>query len=306
MNFVINLDKPAHITSQQAVVKVKRLLGVKKAGHAGTLDPIATGILIVCLNEATKITRFLADLDKEYIVQLKLGERTDTYDSTGRIVETKTPDFIQEDDIQSILRRFAGCIQQIPPMYSAVKIGGSPLYKLARKGIFVDRPVRNVCIHEAELLSYHPPFVNARITCSKGTYIRTLCDDIGNALGTGAHMTSLTRSRVGNFRLEDAVPLAKLPDTEDRFYAMDEALAHLREVRLDRDAWQKAKNGVPVDFGRNNNEALWEMREKDICGASPKASQYVRLKSPDNSLFGIGLLEDDSLRIERLFNLPDR
>jgi tRNA pseudouridine55 synthase len=305
MNVVINLDKPAHITSQQAVVKVKRLLGAKKAGHAGTLDPIATGVLIVCLNEATKITRFLSDLDKEYLVQLKLGERTDTFDSTGKIVETKNPGFIREEDLQETLGRFTGCIQQIPPMYSAVKINGTPLYKLARKGISVERRERSVCIHQVQLLSYHSPYVNARVICSKGTYIRTLCDDIGNALGTGAHMTSLTRSKVGNFRLEDAVSFTELSDKKDSFWAMDEALSHLGEILLDHDSWQKAKNGVPVDLCRNNPEAFLKGSGNEICGTSVMASRYVRMKSPDHTLFGIGLLENSSLRVERLFNSPD-
>jgi tRNA pseudouridine55 synthase len=293
MNVVINFDKPVNTTSQQAVVKVKRLLGARKAGHAGTLDPIATGVLIVCLNEATKITRFLSDLEKEYIVQLKLGERTDTYDSTGRIVDTKDPSSVHEENIREIFGRFTGFIQQIPPMYSAVKIGGKPLYTLARKGISVERPARGVYINQLEFLSYHPPFVNARVTCSKGTYIRTLCDDIGNALGTGAHMTALKRTRVGNFSIEDAVALAELPDKKDSFCSMDEALSHLREMLLDRDSWQKAKNGMPVYSPGNKTDYSEEWN-----------NPYVRMKNPDHILFGIGVCENNSLRIERLFNAP--
>jgi tRNA pseudouridine55 synthase len=293
MNFVINLDKPVNTTSQQAVVKVKRLLGAKKAGHAGTLDPMATGVLIVCLNEATKITRFLSDLEKEYNVQLKLGERTDTYDATGRIVDTKDPSAVYEENIRNIFGSFTGFIEQIPPMYSAVKIGGNPLYKLARKGISVERPTRGINIYDLELLSYHPPYINARVTCSKGTYIRTLCDDIGNALGTGAHMTALRRTRVGNFRIEDAVALAELPDKKGSFYSMDEALSHLREILLDFDSWQKARNGLPVENPAN---------KAGYRGEWP--SQYVRMKNPEHVLFGIGVHENNSLRIERLFNAP--
>jgi tRNA pseudouridine55 synthase len=306
MNVVICLDKPAHITSQQAVVKVKRLLGARKAGHAGTLDPLATGILLVCLDEATKITRFLADLDKEYVVQMKLGERTDTYDSTGRILETRNPGFLQKADVEGILDRYTGSIHQIPPMYSAVKIGGTPLYKLARKGISVERQERDVVIHEAELLSYDPPYVNVRIACSKGTYIRTLCDDVGNALGTGAHMTSLIRSRVGNFRLEDALSLSELSEKKDSFYQMDECLSHLEEIQLDSDSWQKVRNGVPVDLYRNNTGSSCELPKGEICGISSKITRYVRLKSPDRTLVGIGLLENDCLQVERLFNFSER
>ena len=302
MNSIINLDKPAHITSQQAVVKVKRLLSAKKAGHAGTLDPLATGVLIVCLNEATKITRFLSDLEKEYIAQLKLGERTDTYDSTGKIVEKKDPGVLYAEDIHKVLSRFTGCIQQIPPMFSAVKIGGEPLYKLARKGISIERSERSVHIYQLELLSFHHPYVNVSVTCSKGTYIRTLCEDIGNALGTGAHMTALKRTRVGNFRIEDAVSIAELPDKKSVFCSMDEALSHLREIILDHDSWLKAKNGMTVDIPRNVTGTPFKGEHKDICDTSLSGCHYVRLKNPAYVLFGIGILENNALKVERLFN----
>jgi tRNA pseudouridine55 synthase len=302
MNSIINLDKPAHITSQQAVVKVKRLLSAKKAGHAGTLDPIATGVLIVCLNEATKITRFLVDLEKEYIAQLKLGERTDTYDSTGKIVEKKDIGVLYAEDIHEVLSRFKGCIQQIPPMYSAVKIGGEPLYKLARKGISIERPERSVHIYQLELLSFHHPYVNVSVTCSKGTYIRTLCEDIGNALGTGAHMTALKRTRVGKFRIEDAVSIAELPDKKNISYSIDEALSHLKEIILDHDSWHKAKNGMPVDIPRNVTGTPFDGANKDICDTPLRDSEYVRLKNPAHVLFGIGILGSNSLKVERLFN----
>jgi len=302
MNAVININKPAHITSQQAVKKAKRLLGAKKAGHAGTLDPIATGVLLVCLNEATKITRFLSDLDKEYVVQLKLGEKTDTYDSTGRILETRECRPLPEKDIEEVLGSFTGSVQQTPPMYSAVKIGGRPLYKLARRGITVERAERIVQIFRAELLSYSHPYVRARVRCSKGTYIRSLCDDIGDALGTGAHMTQLVRTGVGNFRVEDGILLTDLPAKKDEFHPVDHALSHLREIVLDHDSWQKAKNGLPVnipavspmDFLRGPNDGM--------SGASFGECEYVRMKSPDRVLVGIGALGGGTLRVERLFN----
>jgi len=301
MNIVLNLDKPAHITSQQAVVKVKRFLGAKKAGHAGTLDPLATGILIVCLNEATKITRFLSDLDKEYIVQLKLGERTDTLDSTGRITEMKDPGLFHVEDIRAVLDRFTGSIQQTPPMYSAVKIGGEPLYKLARKGIIVDRPDRSVHIRQMELLSFQQPYLNMRVTCSKGTYIRTLCDDIGNLLGTGAHMTALTRTRVGKFKIEDAVSLQNLSDEKNEFYSIDEALSHLEELILDHESSRRVKHGIPVDVTWNDSGQHAEVCETDVRDYVPTEFQYVRMKSPDRILLGIGALENNSLKIERIF-----
>jgi len=246
MNIVINLNKPEHISSQQAVTRVKRLFSAKKAGHAGTLDPIATGILIVCLNEATKITRFLADLNKEYVVRLKLGERTDTYDSTGIVIERADSHFIKESDIHKVLSNFIGHIKQTPPMYSAIKIGGQPLYKLARKGLSVERPERDITVHAMDLLSFHPPYLDLKISCSKGTYVRTICDDIGNALSSGAHMVSLTRTRIGAFRIEDSVSIEGLSNKKNPGCSIDSAVRHLKEIILDEESYAKAKNGVSI------------------------------------------------------------
>src|SRR4030043_105960 len=183
MNLVINLNKPKDISSQQAVIKVKKIFAVRKAGHAGTHDPIATGVLIVCLNEATKITRYLSDLDKEYMVKVKLGERTDTFDLTGRLLEKKDPFLLSKKDVQNVLKIFIGQIKQTPPMFSAIKIKGQPLYNLARRGIEIKRPERLIHIFGLDLIGFALPYLDLAIRCSKGTYIRTLCDDIGKALG---------------------------------------------------------------------------------------------------------------------------
>jgi tRNA pseudouridine55 synthase len=191
-------------------------------------------------------------------------------------------------------------------MYSAVKIGGKRLYKLARKGISIERPVRNVYIHQIELLSYYQPYVNARVTCSKGTYIRTLCDDIGITLGTGAHMTALKRSQVHNFRIEDSVSIAELPEPNKKkcFYSMDQALSHLGEIILDHDSWYRLKNGQPMRINGNNTDEFLQNMSKNTHNISSGDFQYVRLKSSDRILLGIGILRDDSLRVERLFNTP--
>ena len=213
-NLVINLNKPKGLTSQQAVTKVKKLFAVRKAGHAGTLDPIATGILLVCLNEATKITRFLADADKEYLAMMKLGERTDTLDSEGKIIYKATDFSVDKNLIESVLERFRGKIEQIPPMYSAIKVAGKPLYMLARKGIEVERRHRSVNVYKLDIAGFAPPFLEIRVLCSKGTYIRTLCDDIGTALGTGAHVVELKRTKIGDFILEDSAGFDELPNKE--------------------------------------------------------------------------------------------
>ncbi len=298
MNVVINLNKPKDISSHKAVTKVKQLFSVKKAGHAGTLDPIATGVLIVCLNEATKITRFLSDLNKEYRVRLKFGERTDTFDVTGRIIEKKDCPPLSVADISPVLSHFMGQIKQIPPMCSAIKIGGQQLYKLARKGMNVERPERMITIYGIDLINFEQPYLDLNISCSKGTYIRTLCDDIGNDLGVGAHMVSLERTRVGSFRIEDSVSIEDLNYGKKIWCSIDSAISHLHEIILDEDSYHKARNGMPII---SNNPPLPPFSKGGEGGFSD-INQYVRLKSPEHNLFGIGRVESGKIKIERLLN----
>jgi tRNA pseudouridine55 synthase len=308
MNIVLNLNKPKDITSQQAVIKVKKIFSAKKAGHAGTLDPLATGVLLVCLNEGTKITGFLSDLDKEYVTRIKVGERTDTYDSTGRIIEKKNSNHLTKKDIQEVLKKFTGQIKQIPPMYSAIKVRGKPLYKLARRGEDIQRPERMVNIYSIDLLDFDIPYLDLKVTCSKGTYIRTLCNDIGNDLGVGAHICSLERTRIGEFRVEDSVSIEELKNkfegnsakrittplrVKEACHSIDSALSHLKEIILDKDSFYRVKNGMtiiaPIKAFIKNSETIY-------------INQYIRLKSPENILFGIGKMEGKTLKIHRLFN----
>ncbi|MEK6673329.1 MAG: tRNA pseudouridine(55) synthase TruB [Nitrospirota bacterium] len=297
MNYVINLDKPKGITSQQAVTKVKKILGVRKAGHAGTLDPLATGLLIVCTGEATKITRFLTDLDKEYAALVKLGEKTNTFDSEGDVVSREEGFSFSREEIEEVLKRFRGAIRQTPPMFSAVKVNGSPLYKLARKGLEIERPEREITIQSLELTAYSPPFFEIRVLCSKGTYIRTLCNDIGDSLRVGAHVAGLGRTRTGNFSIENAISLdgleelVKASDSNTLVHkavlSPDAALTHMTEVVLSQSDYKKACNGIQVICP----EAL-SIKEK-----------YVRLKSPSGEFFGVGRLSHGSLRVERMLHL---
>lgn len=295
-NLVINLNKPKDISSQQAVIKVKKIFAVRKAGHAGTLDPIATGVLIVCLNEATKITRFLSDLDKEYVVRLKLGERTDTYDITGRILEKIDCFSLKEVDIHKGIKNFIGQIRQTPPMYSAIKIDGQPLYKLARMGIEMRVPERTVIIHGIDLMGLNLPYLDLKVSCSKGTYIRTLCDDVGKALGVGAHMVSLERTRIGSFRIEDSISIEELKNKKATCYSIDLALSHLNEIILDEDSYRKARNGMPLT-------PLYPLLLRGKLKGGEV--QYLRLKDTENKLFGIGRLEDSRIKIERLLKDVD-
>jgi tRNA pseudouridine55 synthase len=206
MNGVVIVDKPAGITSHDVVDRVRKLLGEKKAGHTGTLDPMATGVLPVCVGEATKLASFLTGDDKVYEVTMRLGVRTDTQDMTGQVLAEQEPR-VAEADVRAALEAFAGMITQVPPQYSAVKVRGKALYKWARKGVRVEPPARQVEIRAIRVLGVEMPRVRFDVTCSKGTYIRTLCADAGERLGCGAALETLRRTASGAFRLQDAVPL---------------------------------------------------------------------------------------------------
>ena len=206
MKGVVIVDKPAGITSHDAVDRVRKLLGERKAGHTGTLDPMATGVLAVCVGEATKIASFLTGDDKVYEATMRLGVRTDTLDMTGQVLTEQEPR-ATDADVKAVLAAFAGTITQVPPQYSAVKVRGKALYKWARKGIRVEPPAREVEIREILLQGIELPRVRFTVTCSKGTYIRTLCADMGDRLGCGAALEQLRRTRSGIFRLQDAVRL---------------------------------------------------------------------------------------------------
>jgi tRNA pseudouridine55 synthase len=295
LHCVINLDKPQGITSHQAVETVRKRCGIRKAGHAGTLDPLATGVLLVCTGEATKITRFLSELDKEYVVVMKLGEETDTYDAEGTVVRRTEPGSVGRDDVEKVLPAFTGTIEQLPPMYSAVKVGGRPLYKLARKGLTVEREKRIVTVHEIGIIRFSLPFLEMRVSCSRGTYIRTLCHDIGELLGVGAHVTRLERTRIGGFRVADAVALDEvgyLFADEGRgavagLSDIDTALSHLREFRLSEADFRRAVNGLAVPCP----DGLF------------LPDEYLRLKDLSGKLFAIGRAGLGAVKTERMLHL---
>jgi tRNA pseudouridine55 synthase len=294
VNAIVNLNKPEGITSQQAVTRLKRLFGVKKAGHAGTLDPLATGVLLVCLGEATKISRFLMDKDKEYRTRMKLGEKTDTLDAEGTVTETRRVPDLSVHDIEEAAREFTGRIVQTPPMYSAIKHKGRPLYTLARKGLTVERTSRQVDIYSLTVTGVDLPYVELRISCSKGTYIRSLCDDLGEKLGTLAHMTSLVRTRTGIFTIERAADFDQISADRENLkacpfmYTIDEALSELKGVNVRENDYQRARNGMPIGV-----EHLPES-----C-----SQPFVRLISPAGELFGIGRIENNKIAIERILYL---
>jgi tRNA pseudouridine55 synthase len=288
MHAVVNVDKPAGLTSRRAMEHARKVLETRKAGHAGTLDPMATGVLLVCLGEATKISGYLADLEKEYSATLKLGERTDTFDAEGKTTH-KVEDFsVTGSQVKGVLEKFRGDIEQVPPMYSAVKQAGRPLYKLARRGIQVERKPRQVHISEIELIEFDSPLIQMRITCSKGTYIRTLADDIGMALGPGAHITALRRLRVGHFTADEAAPPEELRLGHSSVHTIDSALRHLQEVVLTPEEYSLAVNGAP--FSRNEAVTLYQ-------------GTLLRLKDPQENIFAVGAVYGKKIRVRRLLNL---
>jgi len=244
------LDKAVGLSSNAALQQAKRLLGAAKAGHAGTLDPLASGLLLVLLGEATKFAGHLLEADKEYHATLKLGETTTTGDAEGKILASR-PVHVSGPEIEAALSGFRGSIEQTPPMHSALKRDGVPLYKLARKGQTVERERRRVEISELELLRRDGVLVDIRVRCSKGTYVRTLAEDIGAALGCGAHLAGLRRTALGRFRAADAVTLEALeaaPDKAARLLPLGALLEGLPRAQLDAAAETRLRNGQPLQI----------------------------------------------------------
>lgn len=252
VNGVLLLDKPIGLTSNDALQKVRRLFSAAKGGHTGTLDPLATGLLPLCFGEATKFSADLFDADKTYEAVLKLGVTTDSGDAEGQVTASAAVN-VEKAQILDILPRFMGDILQVPPMHSALKRDGRPLYELARQGIEVERQARAVTIHGIELLYFAGDTVSLRVACSKGTYIRVLAADIGAALGCGAHLSALRRTRVADLTLATAVTLADLQamDETERMAVLqpvDSLLQTLDRLELSGQAEQRFSHGNPVDL----------------------------------------------------------
>ena len=280
MNGIIILDKPSGFTSFDAVAVMRGLSHQKKIGHTGTLDPMATGVLPVLLGKAAKALNFLPDTDKEYRAAFRLGERRDTGDITGEVVETNAAPVALEA-LESVLPRFRGEISQVPPMYSAVSVGGKRLYELARKGVEVDRPARQVTISALELLSYDPETREGtlRVSCSKGTYIRTLIEDLAKAAGSCGTMTALRRTRACGFTLEDARSLEELKalagegKLEEVLFPVERLFSQYPEVTVSAAQARRFENGGGLDLVR-----VRKAPQEGLC----------RVKSPEGEFLGLG------------------
>lgn len=261
---ILLLDKPLEMSSNKALQIVKRLFNAAKAGHTGSLDPLATGMLPICLGEATKVSQYLLEADKVYQVSFKLGEATSTGDAEGEVIEASPCDGITSDQIQAVIPDFIGDIEQVPPMYSALKHNGQRLYELARKGVEVERKSRQIHISEIELLSFENDIVELKVSCSKGTYIRTLAEDIAKALNTVSYVTVLRRLEVGSFSGFPMVSLELLEkiaeegglQLDKKLLPLDVGIINMPELRLNEDLSYYLCLGQPVQVPRAPAEGL--------------------------------------------------
>ena len=287
----LNISKPAGWTSHDVVEQLRRALGIPKVGHAGTLDPMATGVLPILLGKGTRLSEYLVEWDKEYEAVLCLGQETNTQDATGVVIQKRSVAGVTEEAIHTAAVQFTGTLRQVPPMYSALKVEGRPLYKMARAGQTVDRAPRSITIHQLQVLKINIPDVSFRVTCSKGTYIRTLCADIGQVLGVGGYLGQLCRTRVGPFHIEDAISPLKidpefllhdlLHDKKQVVWRLDGMLSHLPAVVIDSSMVTRALNGAPIPQSAVSH-TLGELRE---TGPDP---EILRVKDPVGQLLGLG------------------
>ena len=319
---VLVIDKPVGPTSFDIVRQVRRALGLRRAGHGGTLDPMASGVLPICLGEATKLAQFLLDADKEYEATICFGAETDTYDATGTVTERRGAADLTAAAVERALGAFRGPIVQLPPRFSALKLRGRPLYSYARAGEEVEIAPRNVVIHELELVSWRDASaVMVRVRCSKGTYIRSLAFDLGRALGPGAHLSALRRTRSGPFHIDEAHPLADLQTAP--LIGLSQALGHLPSLRADsvatrcleqgkRVAWSAlapelapgsetgATTGITTGTPTTGPAGVSAAPDSPCGGAARGRFQVLR---PDGSLLAVAeVRDDDTLRTLRVFN----
>lgn len=290
---VLIVKKEAGWTSHDVVAKVRHLLGDVKVGHAGTLDPAATGVLPVLIGRGTRIAEYLVEWDKEYRAVLRLGETTDTQDATGTVLARHTTDSVTPEAIHEVAGRFHGPIEQVPPMYSAVKVGGVPLYKSARAGKTIARNARTIIIHTLEVEAIQGRDVILRIICSKGTYVRTLCADIGEALGVGGHMLALERRRVGPLTIDHALTVDEIVTRHalgrigDDLLSLDRVLDHLGIAVIDEQTVDHVRHGAPV-------AAAKILRWEGCADAARMTQAPIRIHDTGGRLVAIGKYQDAS------------
>ena len=292
---ILNINKPRGMTSHDVVNRVRRATGQGRIGHAGTLDPMATGVLLICVGQATRVAEYLMNTTKRYRARALLGVATDTYDAEGKPVSEQVCPPLTRQQLESHLHRFLGAIEQVPPMYSAVKIKGQPLYRLARRGITVERKSRRIDIYRIELLSWISPFFEFTVACSPGTYIRSIAHDLGQTLGCGAHLTDLTRLASGEFRLEDAHSLDAVETSfatgqwQQIIHPLDDALSRFPAVTLNERETHQVRHGQAIELtGVSSHHPPRE-------GAN-SSSQLCRAYSSGGAFLALLCRKDESTR----------
>lgn len=282
---IILLDKPLGMTSNHALQHVKRLYNAEKAGHTGSLDPLATGLLPICFGEATKYSQHLLDADKVYRTKMRLGQKTTTADAEGEVTLERAIPSLTPADIERVLAQFRGTLQQIPSMFSALKKDGKPLYELARQGIEVEREARTIHIYRLELLSVEPLFWELEVACSKGTYIRNLVEDIGEALGCGAHVVELRRLASGPFQLQDDLNLDHLREVaEHGFEALDALLLAPWAAMADK-----------PKIALTENTTYYLMQGQPVRANGLPSTGEVLIFDPEQRFLGLGIMDEDGL-----------
>ncbi len=276
---IVNINKPAGITSHTVVSKVRRILGIKRVGHTGTLDPDAEGVLPVCIGKATKLSDYVMGKEKTYRAVIHLGVTTDTQDMSGEIL-SETPPNVSEEDFEKVVSSFIGEIKQIPPMYSAIKVDGKKLYELARQGIEVERKERMVTIYSVDIEDFDGETATINVHCSKGTYIRTLCHDIGQKLGCGASMGKLVRTKNGRFEITESVTLEEFEKNPEKYIVpADEILSEYPEFVLDEEQERKVLNGMTIPAELDDGfYRLYSNNGKFLCLSEMVDKKYLKMQ----------------------------
>lgn len=290
MDGILNINKPEGMTSFNVVREVKRMIKNKKVGHTGTLDPIASGVLPICVGRATKFADYIVQGKKAYLAELRLGIATETYDREGNILYTKDVHLKDSEVLDGILN-FRGEIEQVPPMYSALKVNGKRLYELARKGIEIERKKRKITIYSIDIVSIKLPYVSFKVTCSKGTYIRSLCHDIGNRLNCGGTMWSLKRISTGGFDIRDSIALEELSKDNILNYmiSVDKVLYEYPKIFIEDKYVKKVLNGMSI----NDEEFLNKIVE----------DQLYRVYIEGHKFIGVGMNKNSQFKMVKLFEV---
>ena len=289
MNGVINIYKPEGLTSFDVVRQVRKICGTSKVGHTGTLDPLASGVLPICIGKGTKLVDYIMEGRKTYRAELKLGQVTDTYDREGKVIRENSYEHISKEVIENVINSFQKEYSQIPPMYSAIKINGKKLYDLARQGIEVERKGRNVVIYKVEILNINKPFVEFRVLCSKGTYIRSLCYDIGETLGCGAYMTKLEREATGTFNIENSINIEDLnrDKLEASLISLEDSLGDYPYIKVSEKFEKLLINGVTI-------------MDKSFYKEKIEENKLYRVHGSNDELIGLGKKLENGFKIIKL------